>query len=106
MDASRRDWPSRTGFDPAPDIGPVLVTVRYKVAPEREDAFVAAMQDVRRSRRRTGATRWGLFREGEEADRFVEVYQVASWGEHLRQHGGRLTGTDREIERRARAWPR
>jgi MFS family permease len=97
-------WPEpHLDFDPAPDIGPVLVTVRYKIAPAREDAFVAAMQAVRRSRRRTGATRWGLFREGEEADRFVEVYQVPSWGEHLRQHGGRLTGTDREIERRARA---
>ena len=28
---------------------------------------------------------------------------MPSWDEHLRQHEGRLTGTDREIERRARA---
>ena len=61
------------------------------------------MELVRRSRQRTGATRWGLFREGEEARRFVEVYLVPSWDEHLRQHGGRLTGTDRDFERTARA---
>jgi MFS family permease len=97
-------WPEpHLDWDPAPHAGPVLVQVRYDVTPEQEEPFLAAMEDVRRSRRRTGATRWGLFREGEEARKFVEVYQVPSWDEHLRQHGGRLTGTDREIERRARA---
>jgi MFS family permease len=97
-------WPEpHLDWDPEPHVGPVLVTVRYTVAPEREDEFVAAMEQVRRSRRRTGATRWGLFREGEHAHRFVEVYQVPSWDEHLRQHGGRLTGTDRDFERQARA---
>ncbi|MGC4807322.1 MFS transporter [Micromonospora sp. DT233] len=87
----------------APGAGPVLVTVSYTVAPERHDAFVEAMRAVGRSRRRTGAVRWGLFRAGERANGFVEVYQVPSWEEHLRQHGGRLTGADQAIEDRARA---
>ena len=33
------------------------------------------------------------------ATRFVEEYTVPSWEEHLRQHHGRLTGADVEIER-------
>ena len=31
----------------------------------------------------------------------VEVYQVPTWAEHLRQHEGRLTVRDEEIEERA-----
>ncbi|HEY6592503.1 MAG TPA: MFS transporter [Asanoa sp.] len=95
-------WPQpHLEIEAEPDAGPVLVTVRYRVPTEHADAFVAAMEGVRRSRMRTGAMRWGLFREGESADHFVEVYQVPSWDEHLRQHGGRLTGRDEEIERLA-----
>jgi MFS family permease len=95
-------WPEpHLTLEPDPGTGPVLVTVKYTLRPEREADFVAAMQAVRRSRQSTGAIRWGLFREGEAAHRFVEVYQVASWDEHLRQHGGRLTGADRAAEQRA-----
>jgi hypothetical protein len=56
------------------------------------------MQRVRLSRLRTGATHWGLFRDGEARDRFVELFVVPSWAEHLRQHSERLTGTDRKYE--------
>jgi hypothetical protein len=76
--------------------------VAYTVRPERADEFVDAMQFVRRSRQRTGASRWGLFRDTAAADRFVEVYLVPSWEEHLRQHTGRLTGSDQEREEVAR----
>ena len=64
---------------------------------------MAAMEAVRRTRLQTGAVRWGLFRDGEHPDRFVEAYLVPSWDEHLRQHTGRLTGADRLAEERARA---
>jgi hypothetical protein len=90
-------------LEPHLDEGPVLVTVAYRVRAENRAAFVAAMQAVRRSRQRTGATRWGLFRDGEEATEFVEVYQVPTWEEHLRQHEGRLTGSDETDEQRAEA---
>ena len=30
--------------------------------------------------------------------------QYPSWAEHLRQHGGRLTGSDRELENAALTW--
>jgi hypothetical protein len=31
------------------------------------------------------------------------LFVVASWEEHLRQHEGRLTGTDRQIDEAAKA---
>jgi len=97
-------WPEpHLLIDPHPDIGPVLVTVTYAVVPDRQPAFLAAMQRVGRSRRRTGASDWGVFRDGAAPDQFVEVYLVPSWQEHLRQHAGRLTVTDQEIEEEARA---
>jgi MFS family permease len=95
-------WPEpHLEIDPEPHAGPILVTARYRVRPGNATAFVTAMRRVRRSRQRTGAIRWGLFREGESADHYVEVYLVPSWDEHLRQHDGRLTGADQDIERTA-----
>jgi MFS family permease len=86
--------------------GPVLVTAVYRVDEPNVDAFMAAMEAVRGSRLRTGATRWGLFRDGAEPDRFVEVYQLPTWAEHLRQHEGRLTGSDEAAEEKATALAR
>jgi hypothetical protein len=97
-------WPEpNLVIDPEPDTGPVLVTNVYTVPPEREQRFFEAMRAVRLSRLRTGAIWWGLYRDGETANRFVETYTVLSWDEHLRQHHDRLTGTDLAIEREARA---
>ena len=84
-------WPEpRMAFDPELDSGPVLVTVEYTVTPERETAFLEAMNHLHQSRRRTGATRWELYRDGDQPDRFIELFSVPSWEEHLRQHEGRL----------------
>lgn len=95
-------WPVPIlALDPAPEDGPVLVTVSYRLRPDREAAFIAAMAPVRRSRQRSGASQWGLFRDGERPDQLVEVYLVGSWAEHLRQHQDRLTGADEEYERLA-----
>jgi MFS family permease len=98
-------WPEpRLAFDPEPDSGPVVVTVEYTVTPVREAAFLDAMDRLRQSRRRTGATRWELFRDGDRPDRFIEIFSVASWQEHLHQHEGRLTAADREVEEAALAF--
>jgi MFS family permease len=95
---------ARLAFDPEADAGPVLVAVHYTVTPERQADFLPAMDQLRRSRRRTGASRWELYRDGEHPDRFVELFRVPSWDEHLRQHEGRLTATDRAIEEAALAF--
>ncbi len=78
--------------------------VYYTVTPERQAAFLEAMEQVRRSRLRTGATRWELYQDGERPDRFLEIFSVPSWEEHLRQHAGRLTAADRAIEETTHAY--
>jgi MFS family permease len=98
-------WPEpRLAVDPELDTGPVMVTVEYTVAPEREAAFLEAMDRLRISRRRSGATRWELYRDGDRPDRFVELFSVPSWEEHMRQHEGRLTAMDQEVEEAALAF--
>ena len=81
--------------------GPVLITVEWHVPAERVEAFREAMRVVERIRRRTGARRWGLFQDGEEADLFLEAYVVATWEEHERQRSERFTVRDAELEARA-----
>ena len=92
-------WPEPTLiFEPEPLDGPVLVLTAYRVAPSDEDAFLAAMAVMGRSRQRTGAAQWRLFRSIEHESTFVETFVVRSWGEHMHQHHTRLTGQDRLIE--------
>ena len=99
-----RHWPEpHVVIDAEPDAGPVLVTVEYRVPEGNAGAFRAAMAPVGRSRRRTGAFRWGLYQDAADPTRFVETYEVATWGEHLRQHEERLTVRDEEFEARARS---
>jgi MFS family permease len=98
-------WPEpRLAVDPELNTGPVMVTVEYTVAPEREAAFLEAMDRLRVSRRRSGATRWELYRDGDRPNRFVELFSVPSWEEHMRQHEGRLTAMDQEVEEAALAF--
>lgn len=97
-------WPEpRLAFDPEPNGGAVLVTVEYTIAADREQAFLEAMEHLGQSRRRTGATRWELYRYADHPNRFVELFSVPSWQEHVRQHEGRMTGTDQDIEEAALA---
>jgi hypothetical protein len=79
--------------------GPVLVAVEYTVIPEREAEFVEAIHQYARIRRRDGAYRWGIYRDTEVANRYLEIFLVNSWAEHLRQHE-RHTQADHELERR------
>src|SRR2546421_8516609 len=59
-------WPQpHLVFDVEGDTGPVLVKTVYTIAPEREKAFLEAMEKVRLSRQRTGSTHWRLYRDGE-----------------------------------------
>jgi len=86
-----------------PDAGPVLVTVEYRVLPENAAAFVTAMEDVGRVRRRDGGITWGLYHDTGDPDRYIETFVSESWGEHMRQHA-RATMADRRIEAHARSF--
>ncbi|MCM6776718.1 MFS transporter [Nocardia sp. CDC159] len=97
-------WPEpELEIEPDPEDGPVLVLVTYHVPDEAAADFAAAMARVGRSRQRTGAMEWRLYRDVGAVDRYIEAFVVRSWEEHMRQHQVRLTAQDRlaedEIER-------
>jgi MFS family permease len=79
--------------------GPVLVTVEYVVDRKHASDFLKAMHRYERIRRRDGASRWGIFRDTEHPDLYLETFLVDSWAEHLRQHE-RVTRADRALEER------
>jgi hypothetical protein len=85
-------------LEPEPDAGPIVVSIEYEVSADRESDFLSAMDSMRRSRLRSGASRWNLYRVGESPDLFMEQFQVQTWREHQRQHDGRLTAEDQAIE--------
>jgi MFS family permease len=84
------------------DAGPVLVTVEYDVDAAHQDRFVHALRKYERIRRRDGAFRWGIYHDLENPNRYLEIFLVDSWAEHLRQHE-RGTRADRGIEERLRS---
>jgi hypothetical protein len=89
--------------EPHPEDGPVLVTVDYRIDPERAAEFVKAMDEWKRVLRRDGASRWGLFKDPAQPDRYVETFLVESWAEHMRQHA-RVTNEDRVAQNRVRSF--
>ena len=98
------DWPAPLLAEtPEPDSGPVMVTIEYRVQPEKRVEFVAAMNAVREMRRRNGAYFWELFHDSGDTARFVECFMDESWLEHLRQHE-RASISDREILQRAKVF--
>ncbi|WP_413724337.1 MFS transporter [Sodalis sp. RH16] len=94
---------------PAPDIrqerGPVMVSIEYEIDPAQARAFMLAVQEMRRVRRRGGAMTWAVYEDVQLPGTFVEVFVVGSWLEHLRQHE-RHTVNDRLIQSRVQAFHR
>jgi MFS family permease/quinol monooxygenase YgiN len=86
-----------------PDDGPVVITIEYRIRPEDADRFVAAMGPVSRTRYRDGAMSWILSRDTEDPQRWLEVFVVESWAEHLRQHD-RVTLGDKKIQEYAKGF--
>ena len=96
-------WPEpHVDVMPDADAGPVQVQVEYRIKPEQAVAFSEAVLDLREVRRRDGAIQWTLYRDPADGMRYVEVFIVHSWAEHLRQHE-RVTIADRDIEERVRS---
>ena len=83
------------------DRGPVLVTVEYRIDPKNRNAFLHAIGQNSRERRRDGAYDWGIFEDPADEGRFVETFLTDSWLEHLRLHR-RVTKADLISERAVR----
>jgi hypothetical protein len=85
------------------DSGPVLVTIEYRIDPAKVHDFFAAMQTMRRIRRRDGAIHWGVYEDTSVPGTVIESFTVESWLEHLRQHD-RVTNADRVQQEALRAF--
>jgi predicted MFS family arabinose efflux permease len=80
------EWPGPSLEEETPSGGPVMVSLEYWPLPEHRERFLAELYDMRFSRRRTGASSWRMWRDSSDQERLLEVFVVASWEEHLRQH--------------------
>ena len=74
----------------------LLETVRYRVPAPSRPAFLAAMAEVRGVRLRAGASFWRLYEDVAHPERYVELWAVRSWNEHLREQS-RLSEHDHAI---------
>jgi MFS family permease len=86
-------------IEPNPEDGPVLVTVTFRIDPNRSEEFIRAAHELGRVRRRDGAVRWSLFRDPFDPARFMETYVVESWLARQRQLE-RFTVADHAIRNR------
>lgn len=89
--------------------GPVAVSIEWRIDPSETEAFLAAMAERRRIRRRDGAHHWSLLRDLGDPTRWVERYDVATWADYVRLNN-RQTREDAAVYDRIRAlhrgpWP-
>lgn len=89
--------------DNPPRSGQIVVQIEYWIKPSDAAAFLALMQESRRSRLRQGAVGWKLLHDLSEPGRFVEQIVDASWTEHLRRFD-RITAADAALRERKLAF--
>jgi len=101
-------WPEPVvaeDFDAAPDRGPVMVTIRYRIDEADTPAFLAAMRELSDERYRDGAHDWGVYQDAADPSVWIEWFFLPSWAEHLRQHE-RATKHDQDIHALTRKFHR
>lgn len=76
-----------------PRSGPVVITLEYRIESTRVVAFLSAMTERRRIRRRDGARGWTLLRDLHDPELWIERYHVATWLDYVR-HNQRGTQAD------------
>jgi len=92
----------KVAVDIEPRSGPVIVTIEYIIREEDVVAFLNAMAERRRIRRRDGARHWALLRDLTDPMLWMERYDSPTWVEYVRQNQ-RVTQADAEIGERVRA---
>jgi MFS family permease len=80
----------------APDDGPVLFSVEYRIDPNTRLESRGLLQRLGQVRRREGAMQWGLYSDPNDPARLVETFAVSSWSEHLRTATRRIR-TDADV---------
>ena len=80
------DWDMEPHGDTRLLGGPVLVASTWVIDEADLAPFLETMNELRLVRMRTGAFRWRLYRNAEDPHRMTELFLLASWEDHLRQH--------------------
>jgi MFS family permease len=65
--------------------GRVMEMMHYRVRSEERDDYLAAMEEVRLVRGRTGALAWQLYEDVAHPEGWLEVWSVENWTDHLRE---------------------
>lgn len=82
--------------------GPVVVTIEYRIRQENVAAFLTAMAERRRIRRRDGARNWTLLRDLADPAVWIERFHTPTWLDYIR-HNNRITQADAVVADRIRA---
>ncbi len=83
--------------------GPIVLTIEYRVEPDKARAFYGVMQHVQKQRQRTGGYGWSISRDIGDPALWTERYHVPTWHDYLRQRS-RATVAELEILNRAFAF--
>ncbi|MES2717527.1 MAG: MFS transporter [Pseudomonadota bacterium] len=86
---------------PDPSAGPVAVELSYRIDPAQAEAFLSLATQLKGPRQRDGATFWRIYRDLDDAGRYVERFIVTSWADYLHQRA-RQTVADQDIEAQLR----
>jgi MFS family permease len=101
--------PARILKEPVPafpvehQMGPVMVTVDYRIDPARATEFATVMRESRANRLQMGALSWGLFQDTSEPGHYIEYFLDESWADHLRRFD-RFTAADADLRQRRYAF--
>lgn len=99
-----RHWPV-PGFVETADAEQrsAVVTVEYRIDPQNKSLFLERLHALQDIRLRDGAIQWEVLADVADPTRYLEMFILDSWTEHLRQHE-RVSATDRELEQQVRAF--
>jgi MFS family permease len=96
LDLARRWQEPEIALDIEQRSGPIVVSVEYRIRDDDVLAFLAAMAERRRIRRRDGARHWTLLRDLEEPELWIERFDCATWLDYVRQ-AQRMTKDDARL---------
>jgi len=89
-------------LDLKPRSGPIFIMIDYIIKEADTEAFLEAMIERQRIRRRDGARNWALARDLENPELWMESYHTPTWVEYIR-HNHRMTHADAVVGDRIRA---